>query len=55
MAKNRGKQFEQLIREAFEKVPNTSVVRIPDQTNRFAGSANPCDFLIYHRPCLYAI
>lgn len=55
MAKNRGKQFEQLIREAFEKVSDTSVVRIPDQTNRFAGSANPCDFLIYHRPHLYAI
>ena len=55
MSVNRGKDFEKVIKEAFEKVPNTSVVRLHDQTNGFVGSANPCDFLIYHRPCLYAI
>lgn len=52
---NRGKDFEKVIKESFEKVPNTSVVRLHDQTNGFAGSTNPCDFLIYHTPCLYAL
>ena len=55
MAINRGKQFENVIKEAFERVPDTSVVRLHDQTNGFIGSANPCDFLIYRRPYLYAI
>lgn len=52
---NRGKSFEQKIKEAFEKVPNTSVTRIHDQTTGFKGSTNPCDFLIFHSPYLYAI
>lgn len=55
MAINRGKDFEKVIKESFEKVPNTSVVRLHDQTNGFAGSTNPCDFLIYHAPHLYAL
>lgn len=55
MAINRGKDFEKIIKESFEKVPNTSVVRLHDQTNGFAGSTNPCDFLIYHAPHLYAL
>ena len=55
MSVNRGKDFEKVIKEAFEKVPNTSVTRLHDQTNGFIGSTNPCDFLMYHRPYLYAI
>lgn len=55
MAINRGKDFEKVIKESFEKVPNTSVVRLHDQTNGFSGSTNPCDFLIYHAPHLYAL
>ena len=55
MSVNRGKDFEKVIKESFEKVPNTSVVRLHDQTNGFAGSTNPCDFLIYHAPHLYAL
>lgn len=53
--KNRGKDFEAVVKSAFEKVPNTTVYRIPDQQNYKIGSKNPCDFLIYHRPILYAI
>lgn len=55
MAVNRGKQFEQCLKEAFQKVPNTTVVRLHDQTTGFAGGKNPCDFIIYHRPIMYAI
>ena len=52
---NRGKKFEGVIQEAFEKVPNISVTRLHDQTTGFKGSTNPCDFLIFHKPYLYAI
>ncbi len=52
---SRGKDFEGVVREAFERVPNTVVYRIPDQMTYKVGSANPCDFFIYHAPILYAI
>lgn len=52
---SRGKDFEAVIKEAFEQIPDTHVYRIPDQMNKFYGSKNPCDFLIYHKPILYAI
>lgn len=43
MAQNRGKQFEEVIRKAFEKVPNVSIDRLHDQTTGFIGSQNICD------------
>lgn len=55
MTVNRGKDFERVIKESFEKVPNVAVARIHDQMNGFAGSANPCDFIIYNKPYLYPI
>lgn len=55
MAVNRGKQFEDVIKETFEKKPETVVVRLHDQTTGFYGSKNPCDFLIYHKPVFLAI
>lgn len=55
MAVNRGKQFEQVVKQAFETVHDTVVVRLPDQTNGFAGSKNPCDFLVYHLGHFYGI
>lgn len=50
MAENRGKEFENVIREAFEKVSNTSVVRLHDQTTGYLGSSNHCDFIVYRKP-----
>ena len=55
MAINRGKQFEGVIKEAFERVPNTSVDRLHDQTTGFSGSFNICDFIVYHYPYQYYI
>lgn len=55
MGVNRGKKFESIIQEAFEKVLNVSVTRLHDQTTGLKGSTNPCDFLIFHTPYLYAI
>ena len=50
MAENRGKKFEDIIEESFAKVPNTSVVRLHDQTTGYIGSTNHCDFIVYHKP-----
>lgn len=55
MAENRGKQFETKIKEAFEKVPNTSVTRLHDQTTMYVGSTNHCDFIVYNYPYEYHI
>lgn len=50
---NRGKQFEDVVRKAFEKVPNVSIDRLHDQTNGFKGSQNICDFIVYKEPYEY--
>lgn len=52
---SRGKDFEAVVKEAFERVPDTVVYRIPDQQNYKIGSKNPCDFLLYRKPNMYAI
>lgn len=53
MPVNRGKQFEDVIREAFEKVPDVSIDRLHDQTTGFKGSSNICDFIVYREPYEY--
>ena len=50
MAVNRGKQFEDVVREALERVPDVSVDRLHDQTNGYIGSSNICDFIVYRKP-----
>ena len=50
MAKNRGKKFEEVIQEAFKKVPDTSVVRLHDKTTGYLASSNHCDFIVYKKP-----
>lgn len=55
MAVNRGKQFEDIIQQCFEKVSNTSVVRLHDQTTGYLGSSNHCDFIVYKEPLEYHI
>lgn len=52
---SRGKDFEGIVKESFERIPDTVVYRIPDQVTYKVGSKNPCDFLIYHAPILYAV
>lgn len=53
MAVNRGKKFEDVIREAFEKVPGVSIDRLHDQTTGWKGSTNICDFIVYREPYEY--
>lgn len=55
MAVTHGKQFEQVVRESFEKLYGVSVDRIPDQTTRYKGSTNICDFMVYQFPTLFYI
>lgn len=55
MAENRGKKFENVIKEAFQKVPGVSIDRLHDQTNGFKGSQNICDFIVYREPYEYYI
>ena len=55
MATNRGKDFENVIRKAFEAVPDTMVTRLPDPVQGYLGYRNICDFLIYHYPYQYCI
>jgi hypothetical protein len=55
MAVNRGKHFEAIIREAFERVDGVSIDRIHDQTTRYKGSTNICDFIVYKKPYEYYI
>ena len=55
MAVNRGKKFEEVVRKAFEKVPNVSIDRLHDQTTGFVGSQNICDFIVYKEPYEYYI
>lgn len=55
MSVNRGKQFEEVIKESFLKVPNTSVIRLPDPVQGYLGYRNICDFIVYHKPHQYFI
>lgn len=50
---NRGKDFERIIKEAFENVDGVSIDRLHDQTNGFKGSTNICDFIVYQKPYEY--
>lgn len=47
---SRGKKFEQVVREAFEKNPNISIDRLPDPTGGYLGVRNICDFIVYKYP-----
>jgi len=52
--KNYGKQFEKQIFEAFKRVPQVSIDRIPDQVTKYKGSSsNICDFIAYKYPILF--
>lgn len=50
MGINRGKDFEKVVREAFEIVPNVSIDRLHDQMTGYVGSSNICDFIVYKKP-----
>lgn len=55
MAVNRGKQFEQQVRNGFNGLHNTLCMRLPDPMGAYAGVKNPCDLVVYHNPIFYCI
>lgn len=55
MTVNRGKQFEEQIKAGFERVPQTSIMRLIDPQNGYAGVRNICDFVVYHYPHMYYV
>ena len=55
MAQNRGKDFEEKIKESFLKLPGTYIQRLYDSTSGFMGVHTPCDFLVYKLPILFCL
>ena len=55
MSVNRGKKFEDTVKESFEKYDNISITRLHDQTTGYLGSSNHCDFIVYRKPYEYHI
>ena len=55
MAVNRGKAFEQKMKEDLLKLPDVSLERLPDQMSGYMGSKNVCDFVLYSYPNLFYI
>lgn len=47
MGINRGKQFEDKLREQFEKISNVSIDRLYDVTTGFKNQNNICDFIVF--------
>lgn len=52
MAINRGKQFEDNIRNQFEKVSNTLCLRLYDVTMGYKEINNPCDLIVFRNGTL---
>ena len=50
MAKNHGKQFEDVIKKAFEKVEGVSIDRLRDAPKKLKNVDNPSDFIVYKKP-----
>lgn len=47
---NKGKAFEQVIHQAFSKVPDVSIDRLRDAPRKLKGVDNPSDFIVYKKP-----
>lgn len=52
---NHGKDFENQIKEAFKRLPDTFVCRLKDRQAGYKGDDNPCDFIFYKKPYIYLI
>ena len=53
MGVSRGKDFENVIKKAFEKHSDISIDRFPDPMAGYAGIRNICDFGVYRYPFQY--
>ena len=55
MAVNRGKQYEQKLKEDFSKLPGAYIYRVPDQLGGLKGQTGICDFIAYKFPKIFFI
>lgn len=55
MGKNRGKQFEELIKKAFQKVDSCYIQRLYDPGFGYSGVKNFADFFVFYSPYLIFI
>ena len=47
---NKGKQFEEVIRQSFLKVSGVSIDRLRDAPKKLKNVDNPSDFIVYKKP-----
>ena len=47
---NKGKQFEDVVKKAFEQVPGVSIDRLRDAPKKLKNVDNPSDFIVYKKP-----
>lgn len=55
MSVNRGKQFEDIIREQFKKLNNVVTIRLYDVTTGYINQNNICDLIVYDEGILNLI
>lgn len=56
MALNKGKVWEQIVlRDWKRSVPNSFILRIPDQQSGYFNSSNIADFIAFNTPYLFLI
>lgn len=55
MGVNRGKDFEEIVKESIEQLLDVYILRLYDPQGGYAGVANPCDFIAYKRPQMYML
>lgn len=55
MSINRGKQFEDIIREQFKKLKNVVTIRLYDVTSGYINQNNICDLIVYDNGVLNLI
>lgn len=47
---NKGKKFEEVVKEAFLAVPDVSIDRLKDAPTHYRNVDNPSDFIVYKKP-----
>lgn len=53
MAQNRGKQYEEKLKEDFSKMSGAYIYRVPDLMNGFKGITGICDFIGFKYPNIF--
>lgn len=55
LSANRGKAYEQKLKEDFSKLPGAYIYRVPDQLGGLKGQTGICDFIAYKFPKIFFI